>query len=122
MKVKLFLEHLTQEQFATDLSSNWNGNVWSVSCCVVNFGGRPRKAEVKLPGPDRGFALRREGEGGIFWDPITNGVYTVDEEAYNAILELDRGLSESEVARRIGVKTKDVMKLVRKLNKIQGKS
>lgn len=122
MDVRMFLEHITQERFARGLGDDWNGNVWSVPCCVINIGARRPQDEVVLPARERGFVLRREEEGGIFWDPMTNAVYRVDDEAYNAMLELDRGLSEAEVARRLGVEYGAVRDLVRSLDEIRSRA
>lgn len=119
MKIQLFLQHITQERFPIDMANNWNGNVWSVPCCVLNFGARIRKEDIVLPIEHRGFALRKESEGGILWDPVSNSVYTVDDEAYNALVELGRGLSEKEVARRLGTDHSAVKDFVRTLEEIQ---
>lgn len=122
MEVRMFLQHITQERFASGLGDDWNGNVWSVPCCVINIGARRAEDELVLPSRGRGFVLRREREGGIFWDPITNAVYRVDDEAYNAMLELDRGLTEGEVARRLGVERGAVRELVQTLGEIRART
>ena len=119
MEIKLILKHITQERFPATVADDWSGNVWSVPCCVINLGSLTRKDEVVLPAAYQGFILRAESEGGIFWDPLTNGVYRADQEAYNAMIELDRGLSPGEVARRLGIKADSVNKLVAQLDEIR---
>ena len=118
MQVELFLRNITQETFRGDVGADWNGNVWSVSCCVLNLGKLSRD-DVVLPAEQQGFILRSEPEGGIFWDPDSNAVYRVDQEAYHAMLELDRGTSENEIARRLGVPRTSVDDLVRSLTQIR---
>ena len=83
--------------------------------------GKIRKLLVpKADYPTRkGLVLRKETEGGIFWDPNSGAVYSVDEEAYNAILELDRGVTEREVARRIGADLESVRELVHTMQRIR---
>jgi len=120
MEVKLFLRNINQDHIGKALpDSGWDGNVWKVSCCVVapvgfvDFG-------VSDPNPaSRGLLLRKETEGGIFWEPNSGAVYSVDEEAYHAILELDHGVSEREVARRLGVSRESVQALVNKLRRVR---
>lgn len=63
--------------------------------------------------------LRQEGNGGMFWDPRTGSVYKADEEAYHAMLELDHGVSELEVARRLKLSLKSVVALASQLRRIK---
>jgi hypothetical protein len=121
MEVKLFLHSINQDHIGHEALSagGWDGNVWRVECCVVApFGLRDRGAEVIYP-TRKGLVFRKETEGGIFWDPNSGAVYSVDEEAYHAILELDRGVSEREVARRLGVDLESVRKLVHTMQRIR---
>lgn len=87
---------------------------WKKSCCVIDFSFERPGDRVVRPMAG-GLVMRAEDVGGMIWNPTTGEVYKADEEAYHTILELDRGLSELEVARRVGVKVEQVQDLSRKL-------
>jgi hypothetical protein len=120
MEVKLFLRNINQEHIGTKglSAEGWDGNVWQVDCCVIAPAGISDPQGERVYPARKGLVLRKETDGGIFWDPNSGAVYRVDEEAYHAILELDRGVSEPEVARRLGVDLKSVRKLVRRMQRI----
>jgi len=120
MEIKLFLSNINQDHIGSNVLSDggWDGNVWRVECCVVAPVGFHSIDEIIYP-ERKGLVLRKETEGGIFWDPNSGAVYSVDEEAYHAILELDRGVSEREVARRLGVDLKSISKLVHTMQRIR---
>ncbi len=121
MEVKLFLRNINQDHIGGKALSDggWDGNVWKVDCCVIAPIGLQGTGVEKIYPTRKGLVLRKETEGGIFWDPNSGAVYSVDEEAYHAILELDRGVSEREVARRLGVDLKSVRKLVHTMQRIR---
>ncbi len=120
MEMKLFLRNINQDHIGRALpDGGWDGNVWKVSCCVVSPAGF---TDFGLGDPDpmsKGLVFRKEAEGGIFWEPKSGAVYSVDEQAYHAILELDRGVSEREVARRLGVSRESVQALVDKVRRVR---
>lgn len=118
MRVERLLHHITQESFqhAGLELGDWSGNVWSVPCCVVGLAG---PGDVTLPPERWGFILRKEQYGGIFWDPGSNAVYEVDVDAYNAMIELNRGVTEEETARRLGLSVDSVKELVQRLTAIR---
>jgi len=123
MKVELFLKNINQEMIdAGKKKKGVKGDGWVVSwpkeCCILDFGLVKPVDLVSTPG----FMLRSEKEGGMFWDPQSGSVYKVDEEGYHAMLELDKGFSEAEVARRMKVSTKKIAALTRKLRSIRKSS
>lgn len=121
MEVKLFLRNINQDHIGGKAFSDvgWDGNVWRVDCCVVAPIGVQDPLEKIINPIRKGLVLRKETEGGIFWDPNSGAVYSVDEEAYHAILELDRGVSEREVARRLGVDLESIRKLEHTMHRIR---
>ena len=118
MKVELYLRNINQEMIDTPHakgSAGWNVS-WPKSCCIIDvraFGSEASKAARPS------FALRHEKEGGMFWDPITTSVYKVDEEAYLAMLALDHGMREDEVARSLKVPLDSVESLVKTLRELK---
>ena len=121
MKVELYLKSINQEMIDLGRPVKSQGSCdvygsWKVQCCILDFGKHDPK---NLGDPaQRGYLLRKEKEGGMFWDPRTGSVYKVDDEAYHTMIELDHGLSEREVARRMNVPVTSVTSLVSQLNKI----
>lgn len=119
MKVELYLRNINQEMIDAGRKARGRADrawvvSWPKSCCVL---------DVSLAPPDdslRGLILRSEPGGGMFWDPPSGSVYKVDEEAYHAMLELDRGFSEPEVARRMNVSLRKMKALTNKLRRIRG--
>jgi hypothetical protein len=120
MKIELYLKQINQEMIDAGRVAR-PGAEWTVSwpkeCCVLDFSLAPHEDLVQPARP--GFMLRKEDEGGMFWDPRTGAVYKVDEEAYHALLDLDRGFSELDVARRLKVPAKEVNALTRQLARIR---
>ncbi len=121
MKIQLYLKKINQEMIDAGRFSK-AGVDWVVSwpkeCCILDF-ALQRPGDLVEKKARHGLMLRKEGEGGMFWDPRTGSVYKVDEEAYHAMLELDRGLSELEVARSLKVTLKSVVTLNSQLRRIR---
>jgi hypothetical protein len=120
MKVELYLKNINQEMIdAGRKVKHGTGLDWMVSwpkeCCILDFGMLDR--DLGDPAK-RGYLLRQEKDGGMFWDPRTGSVYKVDEEAYHAMIELDRGFTEKEVARRMKVPITRVKSFIKQLNEI----
>ncbi len=125
MKIDLYLKSINQEMIDAGRKARGRGDLswvvsWPKSCCVLDFSLVPPEELVGQP-VTRGLMLRSEPDGGMFWNPRTGSVYKVDEEAYHAILEIDRGFGELEVARRMGVSIRKVKNLTDKLRRISGK-
>ena len=119
MRFQLFLKEITQEmidagRIATG-GGDWSGNVWSKSCCIINFMKRTGKDAVVLP--EQGdLLLRSEPDGGLVWSPTTNAVYKLDNEAYRVMRDLDSGYTEREAAKRNSVTLRAVKGLLAKVN------
>ena len=90
---------------------------WTKSCCVLDFSIQHPDELISFPIRE-GLIMRKEDVGGLIWDPKTGSVYQVDEEAYHALLDLDHGLSEVEVARRIQIPLKSIKSLTNKLKRL----
>lgn len=122
MKVDLFLDKINQEMISrvgSQLACDFYAS-WTKSCCILDFARVRPGEEVVQPPATRGLLLRKEPEGGMLWDPASGAVYKVSEDAYHALIDLDHGLSELEVARRNHVGVKDVQALTRRLARIKG--
>ena len=122
MKVKLYLKNINQEMIDAGRKKKAGKDLawvvsWPKECCVLDFSLVKPEDLVSTPG----FMLRKEKEGGMFWDPRSGSVYKVDEEAYHAMLELDQGFSELHVARRMKVYTKKIAALTKKLRSIKNR-
>lgn len=118
MDIQLYLRSINQEMIDAGRNAAPGSLEWVVSwpkeCCIINFSRAPLEQEVVLP-VTRGFMMRNEPDGGMLWDPNTGAVYKADEEAYHALLDLDQGFSEREVARRLKTTERAIKELIRKL-------
>jgi len=119
LKIDLYLEKINQEMIniGPGAVSGCDFYVkWSKSCCILDF-------SLVKPGdlvsqPYRGFLLRKEEEGGMMWNPRTGAVYKLNDDAYHAVLDLENGYSELEIARRNDLGLRAVQGMIRKLKKL----
>ena len=120
MKLELYLKNINQEMIDAGRGVKAGPGLdwvvsWPKECYILDFGMLDKDPGDRA---ERGFLLRQEKEGGMFWDPSTGSVYKMDEEAYHTMIELDRGLTEKEAARRMKIPIARVKSLVKKLNEI----
>lgn len=116
--VELYLKKINQEMIrhrASAAGCDFYAS-WSKECCILDFA-------IIRPGdlvsrPMRGLILRKEPGGGMMWYPRTGAVYKLNEEAYHALMDLESGLSDLEIARRNNLEVKSVRTLVTRLRKI----
>ena len=124
MKLKVFLNKINQEMIDTGRRSRVEELAgcdiyvsWKNTCCVLDFSVENPEDAISLPMRE-GLMMRKEDVGGLIWDPKTSAVYQVDEEAYHALLDLDRGFSEVEVSRRMQIPLKRIRSLTNKLRRL----
>lgn len=116
MKIQLYLDRINQEMIniGPDRSVGCDIYVrWTKQCCILNFGRIRRE-----PGEENGLMLRKEETGGLLWDARSGAVYSLDEEAYNALLGLENGYRPTIVAKQIGVTTKKMNALIVQLKEL----
>jgi hypothetical protein len=69
MKIELYLKHINQEMIDIGRVPK-SGLDWTVSwpkeCCILDF-ALPRPGDMVKDPPSRGFMLRKEELGGMFW-------------------------------------------------------
>lgn len=117
--VKLYLDKINQEMLS-DVTGRAKCDIyvkWKKSCCVLDF-FRVRPDDL-VSTPTRGFLMREEKKGGMMWNTRTGAVYTLNEPAYHALMDLEDGLSKVEVAKRNSLTPKQVKSLVKKLSALQ---
>jgi hypothetical protein len=134
MEAKLYLERINQEMInkkdtaeiireidkglakKKGPASDWGGNVWDKSCCIINIGKRdPRIRELEEIG--HFIMMRRERFGGLVWVRKTNAVYQVDEQAFMVLNDLDNGVTLKQAAKSANVTERSIKSLVAKLQK-----
>jgi hypothetical protein len=89
---------------------------WSKSCCILDF--KKVRPGDRVSRPLEGLLLRSEPSGGMIWNPRSGAVYKLNEAAYHAVLDVEYGLSELEVARRNNLTPNVTQSFFRKLKKI----
>ena len=132
MKAKLYLERINQEminknniaevafeidrELATQKfnSSDWGGNVWDKSCCIINVGRKdPEIDELREIG--QFVMMRREKFGGLVWVRATNAVYLVDEKAFMVLNDLDNGVTVKQAAKLANTTEESIKELIAQL-------
>lgn len=125
MEIKLYLRKINQEMIDSGRRkgpiSRETGKCdiygsWTKQCCILDFKEPSPGEEVELP--RRGWFMRKEEVGGLIWDPRTSAVYQLDEEAFQTLLELDHGLNELQIARRMQLPVRKVKGFVGELRKL----
>lgn len=117
MKIQLYLKDINQDMLDAGLAARLGSAAgWEGCCIAIASIGSPGAA---IRPAKRSFILRKEKEGGMFWDPQTRAVYKVDEQAYHVMCDLDQGFPEQEAARRNKVSLKAVKALTSQLAQIR---
>jgi hypothetical protein len=114
VKLDLYVKKVNQEMIRTGPGAVAGCDYyasWTKSCCILDFGKLRRGDDRVKPG----LMLRKEGVGGLVWNPRTGAVYRADEEAYHALLDIEAGLRDDLVARRNGVGVAKVQALQEQL-------
>ncbi|MCE7743678.1 MAG: hypothetical protein GPJ52_00940 [Candidatus Heimdallarchaeota archaeon] len=122
MKIELFLRKINQDRIieqlkptkGVDRSVEWIVS-WPKSCCILDFSKVPDSDAVVKPG----YLLREEKVGGMLWDPRSNAVYKLDEEAYHTIIEMEHFKDPAKVAERVGVNEKEVIEFINQLRELK---
>lgn len=117
-EITLYLEKINQEMIrtgSTTLDCDLYGS-WTKSCCILDFS--ITKPEDLVVNPLRGLMIRGEEGGALMWNPRTSAVYKLNEAAYHAILDLESGFNEYELARRNDLELDDVRAMMKELRSI----
>lgn len=117
-KIELYLAKINQEKIRSSGSAaacDFYAS-WKKSCCILDFSTVNPLDLVSQP--LRGLLFRREPGGGMLWNPRSGAVYKLNEAAYHAVLDVEQGLSELEVARRNNLSSKTAQTLFRRLRQI----
>jgi hypothetical protein len=117
-KIDLYLRKINQEKIrytGSAVGCDYYAS-WTKSCCILDF-KKLRPGEL-VSRPLDGLLLRSEPGGGMLWNPRSGAVYRLNEAAYHAVLDVEHGLSELEVARRNSLTPKATGSLFRKLRQI----
>lgn len=124
MKVELYLESLHQDLIdgakdvgqARDLERFrrlGDERAWVLCCdgfcCILDFSKYqdPRDLVSTRPDPRR-WHVRREPFGGLLWNPHTNRVFKLDQEAFEVLLTLQEGTGLAKATRDHGVSERDL--------------
>lgn len=125
MKFELFLDKINQEMISNPIDhkkSIVDGCCiyvsWTKSCCVLDFSFRLPGDGVTDPVPPH-WMMRSEEEGGLMWNPKTGQVYKLDEEAYNAIVELEQGYTMKQTAEKLKLKKSEIYLLEKLIQKVR---
>lgn len=119
-RIDLYLRKINQEKIrvgprppTSDDPFCWHIS-WKKECCILDFSLDKSAARSRK----FGFLIRGEPDGGFMWNPRTGSVYKLNEEAYHALLDLEAGLNEWEIAKRNGLSLRSIQEMLKKLKRI----
>lgn len=117
-EIELFMRKINQENIrSTGRASDCDFYVsWEKSCCILDFS--LVKPGDLVSNPVRGLLIRKEPDGGMIWNPRSGAVYKVNEDAYHVIIDVENGLSETEVAKRNKMTLRATQNFMQQLRKI----
>ena len=126
MKAKLYLSSLhqdlidkvrTEKQFAR----LGDEQAWTLCCdgfcCILDFSKYQNPADlVSRKQEPMSWYIRREDFGGLLWNPSTNRVFELDQEAFDVLMTLQEGTGMGRVAKKHGIQDAEVHKLMAQIS------
>jgi hypothetical protein len=100
-----------QLHWGSDWTADWD-NLWQ-----KNLEMQPPKDKIKPYERLLSLELRDEEFGGIFFDPVSQGVFKADHEGFKVIKLLKDGMSIREVQKELDLKDEEISTLVEFIDK-----
>ncbi len=127
MKAKLYLSKLHQDLIdgVRDIEQfrklGGNPQAWVLCCdgfcCILDFSKFQNPADLVSKKRDyMSWHIRQEESGAILWNPATNRVYELDEEAYKVMMTLQEGSGLEKAVQEHGLKETDLYKLLAQIS------
>jgi len=86
-------------------------------CCILDFDKFQDPADLVSRKKDyMSWHIRQEKSGAILWNPATNRVYELDDEAYKVMMTLQEGTGLKKAVQEHGVKESDLYKLLAQIS------
>ncbi|HLP62633.1 MAG TPA: hypothetical protein VK186_27585 [Candidatus Deferrimicrobium sp.] len=127
MKAKIYLSKLHQDLIDGVKDLNTFKGIgdrlaWNLCCdgfcCILDF----RKFQNPLDLVSRekknwmSWYIRKEKSGALLWNPKTNRVFELDDEAFNVLMTLQEGAGLEKAIQEYGVKESDLYSLLAQIS------
>lgn len=124
MKAKLYLPRLHQDLIDevrnVDQFKNLGGEAWTLCCdgfcCILNFKYQNPIDLVSRRDEWMSWYIRKEDFGALLWNPKTNRVFELDDEAYKVLMTLQEGTGLEKVVKEYGVQASDLYMLLAQIS------
>lgn len=82
-------------------------------CCVLDFNKYQNPIDLVISRKDwTSWYIRKEDFGALLWNPATNRVFELDDEAYKVLMTLQEGTGLKKAVKEYGVKESDLHMLL----------
>ncbi len=126
MKAKLYLSKLHQDLIdgvkdLSEFSKLGTPEAWTLCCdgfcCILDFSKFQHPIDEVAGKKDyMSWYIRKESFGALLWNPATNRVYELDDEAYKVLMTLQEGTGLKKAIREYGVKESDLHMLLAQIS------
>jgi hypothetical protein len=122
MEAKLYLSKLHQDlidnvKTVEQFKKLGDALAWNLCCdgfcCILDFNKIANPADLISRKPDyMRWYIRKEDFGALLWNPATNKVYELDDEAFKVLMTLQEGTGLEKAVKEHKVKESDLFKLL----------
>ena len=126
MKAKLYLSSLHQDlidQVRTEKQFARLGDeqAWTLCCdgfcCILDFSKYQNPADLVSRKQDSmSWYIRKEDFGGLLWNPRTNRVFELDQEAYDVLMTLQEGTGMDRAVKKHGIRDAELHTLMAQIS------
>ena len=126
MKSKVYLSSLHQDlidrvRTEKQFKSLGGAEAWTLCCdgfcCILDFSKFQNPADLVTKKRDSlSWYIRKEDFGGLLWNPHTNRVFELDEEAYEVLMTLQEGTGLERAVKQHGVQVGELHTLLAQIS------
>ncbi|GJQ60244.1 MAG: hypothetical protein D8M57_15765 [Candidatus Scalindua sp. AMX11] len=126
MKAKLYLSKLHQDLIDAVRDKNQfkklgDQQAWMLCCdgfcCILDFSKFQNPMDLVSRKKDwMSWYIRKEDFGALLWNPDTNRVFELDDEAYKVLMTLQEGTGLKKAVQEYGVRESDLHMLLAQIS------
>ncbi|MFZ6026172.1 MAG: hypothetical protein ACOYYS_00535 [Chloroflexota bacterium] len=126
MEAKLYLAKMHQDMIdgvknLEEFKRIGDAAAWTLCCdgfcCILDFSKVINRSDLVTRKQDwTSWYIRKEEFGALLWNPDTNRVFELDDEAYKTLMTLQEGTGLEKVTREYGVKAEAIFKLLAQIS------
>jgi hypothetical protein len=86
-------------------------------CCILDFKKYQNPLDLVSRKKDwMSWYIRKENFGALLWNPATNRVFELDDEAYKVLMTLQEGTGLEKAVKEYGVQASDLYRLLAQIS------